>query len=277
MPTFERPAALAVTLACLLGQTYRDFRVVVSDQGTVPAHEQPEVSAVIRVLQAAGRAVDYHHHLPRRGVAEHRDFLLARATARRVLFLDDDVITEPDVVERLVRALDRERCGFIGSFVNAPSALSSTKPIDRAPADVTIEVWEGPVQPETVVAQSDEWRRSRVHFSSYLHEVTNRLGITKDSERLYKVAWVGGCVLYDTDVLRACGGFGFWRSLPAEHCGEDALAQLHVMQVAGGAALAPSGAWHQEVPTTVRSREADAPLVLLSEPRPLSSPPGRRR
>lgn len=80
--------------------------------------------------------------------------------------------------------------------------------------------------------------------------------------RLYKLAWAGGCVLYDTAKLRRAGGFEFWRELPGEHCGEDVLAQLRLMARDGGCGLLPSGAYHQELPTTVPQREVDAPRVL---------------
>ena len=49
------------------------------------------------------------------------------------------------------------------------------------------------------------------------------LRLEPDEDRLYRVAWVGGCVLYDTAKLREAGGFEFWceginkYSLPS-HC-----------------------------------------------------------
>ena len=263
VPTCDRPAALAVTLACLLGQSCGRFRVVVSDQGMrTEAAATTEVAAVARVLEASGRPVEFHRHLPRRGLAEHRHFLLERARAPYVLFLDDDVVTEPDLLARMLGAIERERCGFIGSFVNAPGSISSSTPVDEPPSDLAVELWEGPVRPEVVVPGRPEWDRSRLHFAAYLHRLTSRRGITKEHERLYKVAWIGGCVLFDTAKLRACGGFDFWDRLPHEHCGEDVLAQLRVMAEYGGAGLAPSGAWHQEVGTTIANREVDAPLTL---------------
>ena len=62
--------------------------------------------------------------------------------------------------------------------------------------------------------------------------------------------------------LRAAGGFDFWPQLPADHCGEDVLAQLRVMQRYGGCGIIPSGAYHLELPTTLRERRVDAPYVL---------------
>jgi hypothetical protein len=91
--------------------------------------------------------------------------------------------------------------------------------------------------------------------------VQARLGSSGGTRR-YKVAWVGGCVLFDTAKLRAAGGFDFWRALPPQHCGEDVLAQQRVMARFGGCAILPSGAYHMELPTTVTGRAVDAPHVL---------------
>lgn len=263
IPTCDRPAALAATLACLLGQTHTDFRVVVSDQSLdVAVDRVREVQAVLRVLRLCGRPVEVHRHLPRRGLAEQRHFLLAQARSPYALFLDDDVLLERDLLERLVRNLEREGCGFIGSFVNAPAATTSDAPPDVPPDDLGIEFWDGPVVPEVVAPDSPQWERRHLHFAAHLHRVCRRLGITKANERLYKVAWVGGCVLFDVAKLRAVGGFSFWADLPEVHAGEDVVAQQRVMAAFGGAGLAPSGAWHQEVPTTTPVREVDAPYVV---------------
>jgi len=67
--------------------------------------------------------------------------------------------------------------------------------------------------------------------------------------------------MYQTAKLRQAGGFTFWRDLPREHCGEDVLAQLRVMERYGGCGLIPSGVYHQELPTTVPDRQVDAPRV----------------
>jgi GT2 family glycosyltransferase len=258
IPTCARPAALAVTLASLVGQTHRAFGVIVSDQGErVDAAQVPEVRAVVRVLHARGHAVTMRKHLPRRGMAEQRQFLLDCARGPYVLFLDDDVVVEPDLLERLLRALTRTRCGFIGSAVIGLSYLDDVRPHQQA-----IEFVDDAIEPEVVRPGTAQWERHRVHSAANLYHVARRLGITPACERLYRVAWVGGCVLYDTTKLRECGGFGFWRALPRDHCGEDVLAQLRVMARFGGCGLIPSGAYHQELPTTLPCRDVDAPKVL---------------
>jgi hypothetical protein len=69
-------------------------------------------------------------------------------------------------------------------------------------------------------------------------------------------------VLYDRRALVEVGGFGFWRDLPAEHAGEDVLAEQRVMERFGGAGILPSGAVHLESPTTVPDRSVVADSVL---------------
>lgn len=265
VPTFGRPTALAVTLAGLAAQTHPRLRIVVSSQDHAAFPD--EVLAVAGVLRAQGRTVELAHHLPRRGMAEHRQSLLERSTAPYALFLDDDVVLEPDLVGRLVAAIRRERCGFVGSALLGWSFIDDVRPAEQA-----IELWTGPVRPERVAPDTPAWRRHRLHNAANLLHVARRLDPPRWPPRLYKVAWVGGCVLYDAAILREAGGFEFWRDLPESHAGEDVLAQLRVMTRAGGAGLIPSGAWHLELPTTVRDRSIDAPFALpIETPRPAAA------
>jgi GT2 family glycosyltransferase len=258
IPTCDRTAALAVTLTSLCGQTFRDFRVVISDQGEkTDAGAAGEVRGVIRLLEAHGHVVETFKHLPRRGMAEQRQFLLDCATAPYVLFLDDDVVLETDLLERMLGALREEGCGFLGSAVHGLSFLKDVRPHQQ-----TIELWNGPVRPEIVRPGTDLWQRHRLHNAANLFHVQERLGLTPAGQRKYRVAWVGACVLYDAAKLRQAGGFEFWTQLPAEHCGEDVLAQLRVMARFGGCGLIPSGAYHLELPTTIEDRRINAPEAL---------------
>jgi GT2 family glycosyltransferase len=266
IPTCGRPAALAVTLTALAAQSGPSLRIVVSDQSdhvdqseSAAGSEAPEVLAVLRYLRARGVAVEVRRHLPRRGMAEQRAFLLSLARAPCCLFLDDDVILEPGLVARLHKALLAQGCGFVGSAVHGLSYLGQERPAQEA-----IEFWEGPVQPELVRPGSKAWGRHHLHSAANLFHVQSRAtGHPDHRDRLYRVAWIGGCVLFDTAKLRDCGGFDFWRDLPVDHCGEDVQAQLRVMARYGGCGLLPSGAYHMELPTTVTAREVDAPYLLF--------------
>ena len=263
VPTYARPEALAVTLTSLAAQTLPRFRVVVSDQ-TDPSPLLPdgaagaaEVLTPLRLLRARGRKVDVHRHLPRRGLAEQRQFLLDQARAPYALFLDDDVLCEPDVLERMLAVLRAERCGFVGMPLVGLSHLDDVRPWQQG-----VEPWDGPVRPEVVEPGSPAWARHHLHSAANAWHVQGRLGLTRERPLVYKVAWVGGCVLYDVAKLREVGGFSFWQELPPEHCGEDVLAQLRLMAVHGGCGMLPTGAFHQQLPTTVVDRTHDAPHLL---------------
>ncbi|MFL5750355.1 MAG: glycosyltransferase family 2 protein [Chloroflexota bacterium] len=256
IPTFQRPGALAVTLAGLAGQRDVRFRVLVSSQDEA-ADWPTEVKAVAGILRVQGRAVELRRHLPRLGLAEHRESLLAAAEAPYALFLDDDVWLEPDVVGRLLATIRRHGCGFVGAAPQGWSWVDDVKPEEQ-----TIELWDGDVQPETIEPDSPGWERHRLHNGANLLHTEARLELPPGEAAAYRVAWIGGCVLYDVAALREAGGFGFWRDLPPEHAGEDVLAELRVMRLRGGCGVVPSGAWHLELPTTVPNRETDAPKVL---------------
>jgi GT2 family glycosyltransferase len=262
VPTCDRPQALAVTLTSLAAQTLTGFRVVVSDQSErcdLPdgAVRAPEVLTPLRLLQARGRQVETHRHLPRRGLAEQRQFLLDQARAPYALFLDDDVLCEPDLLERLLAVMLDQQCGFVGMPLVGLSHLDDVRPHQQG-----FEPWDGPVQPETVAPGDPRWERHHLHSAANAWHVQQQLELKASSPLLYKVAWIGGCVLYDVAKLRAVGGFDFWRDLPPAHCGEDVLAQLRVMAAHGGCGVLPTGAFHQQLPTTVPDREHDAPYLL---------------
>lgn len=267
LPTCNRPTALAVTLTSLIAQTFRDFRIVISDQteGSNPT-ETGEVQAVLRVLEAHGHVVERHKHLPRRGIAEHRQFLLDQATAPYVLYLDDDVILEANIIQHLVTTIQTEGCGFVGSAFHGLSFRQDVRPQEQA-----IEFWHGSVQPELVKPDTPQWERWRLHNAANLYHVQQALGLAVEPPRKYKVAWIAGCVLYDAEKLRSIGGFNFWRDLPPAHGGEDVLVQLQLMARYGGCGLIPSGAYHQEVPTTIPDRTVAADNVInWSTDQPLS-------
>ncbi|WP_211489688.1 glycosyltransferase family 2 protein [Georgenia thermotolerans] len=262
IPTAGRAGELAVTLAGLAAQDDPPFRVVVSDQSDDGAAlTAPAVTAMARVLRAQGRPVEVLRHVPRRGMAEQRQFLLDRATAAEVLFLDDDVWLEPGMLARLHDALGRLGCGFVGAAVQGLSYLDDDRPHERT----VFEPWVGPVRPERIRRGTEGYARWPLHNAANLTHLAGELDLAEGEWVAYKVAWVGGCVLLRREALLECGGFGFWPRLPEEHAGEDVAAQWRVMERFGGAGILPSGAVHLEAPTTVPRREVDAVEVVLAD------------
>jgi hypothetical protein len=262
IPTCNRPAEVAVTLAGLASQSGPVFRLVVSDQSDgPPAWEHPPAASLLRVLRAQGTAVELHRHLPRRGLAEHRQFLLEQARADKVLFLDDDVWLEPGALARMSDALDALGCGFVGM---APQGLSHLN--DRRPEQTgTFAPWEGPVTPERIRPGEEGFQRWPLHSAANLTHLSAELGLGPEQWIPYKVAWLGGCTMYRRQALEEVGGFQFWTQLPPEHCGEDVVAQWRVMERFGGAGILPTGAVHLESPTTVTDRRVEAFDVVLAD------------
>jgi GT2 family glycosyltransferase len=266
IPTCNRPTELATTLAGLAGQDADHFGVVVSDQSDGPAgweHEGP--AAMLRLLEAQGRAVRTLRHHPRRGLAEHRQFLLETSSAPRVLFLDDDVWLAPGGVRTLGEALATLGCGFVGMAVQGLSYLDDPRPHEVG----TFSLWDGPVQPERMDRDAPGFERWRLHNAANLAHLAADLRRTdrlRAGEWLpYRIAWVGGCVLYRREALEERGAFAFWPDLPPAHAGEDVVAQWRVMERYGGAGIIPSQAVHLESPTTVTERSVEASVVLAGD------------
>lgn len=254
VPTRNRPVELATTLAGLAAQD-SPFGVVVSDQSDgPPGYATPPARTLLRVLRAAGHPVRVGRHLPPRGLAEHRAALLARSRARYVLFCDDDVWLAPGTVARLHTAIRELGCGFVGAAVQALSYVEEVREDELAP----FERWRTRPVPEQVTKDSTAWGRWTLHNAANPLHLTERHVRPGECYVPYKIAWVGGCVLYDRRALQAVGGFGFWRELPASHCGEDVVVQQRVMARFGAAGILPSGAYHLESPTTVPDRTVDA-------------------
>ncbi|MEV4462605.1 glycosyltransferase [Micromonospora echinofusca] len=263
IPTRNRPAELAVTLSGLAAQEgVPGFGVVVSDQSDGDAaYRHPAAATMVRVLRHRGHPVLLTRRLPRRGLAEHRAYLLAASAARYVLCLDDDVWLEPGTLRRLVTAIDELGCGFVGNAVHGLSYADDVRPETHR----HYEEWSGRPVPERIRPGTPEWDRAAIHPAANLLHVTRGLDLPPGAWRAYKVSWIGGCVLYDRAKLLDSGGFDFWRRVHEKHQGEDVAAQLAVLARFGGAGVLPSGAYHLESPTTVTERDVEAWEVVLAE------------
>lgn len=255
IPTRGRKTGLAVTLTSLYGQTFRDFDVVVSDQ-TEPDEDyldSIEIQTLARALRRRGHAVTLLRHLPRRGLAEQRQFLLEQSRARYVHYLDDDVLLDPETMGRMIAVIEREGCGFVGC---AATGLEYLDDIRLHQQD--IELWAGPVRPESFGPNAIPWDRHQVNNAANPLHLEARLWNGGDPVR-YKVAWVGGAnVLFDREKLLAVGGFSFWDRLPPEHAGEEVVVQFLLLNRFGGCGILPAGTYHLGLPTTVPDRQRNA-------------------
>ena len=254
IPSGGRKTGLAVVLTSLFGQTFREFDVVVSDQGDDETMlDSAEILTIVRALEYRGRRVRLFRHTPKRGMAEHRHFLLSQSVADYVHFLDDDVLLEPEVMERMLSVIQAEGCGFVGCAATGLSFINDVRPDQQQ-----IELWDGPVRPETFDWENLPWDRHKVNNAANPLHLAAKL-VTGDKAVRYKVAWIGGAnVLYDRAKLIDVGGFSWWDQLPPDHAGEEVLAQFLLLRKYGGCGILPSGTYHLELPTLIPNREVNA-------------------
>jgi len=258
IPTYKRIHALTVTLTSLCFQEENAFDIIISDQSSQHTlEEDPSFITTCLLLKQKGCVVSVLKNLPRKGLAQQRQFLLENASTDFVLYLDDDIILESYVIKNLSYIIKKQKIGFAGNAVIGLSYKNDIRSHQQ-----TICFWKGKVQPELVEPGTEAWQRHQLHNAANLLHVQEKLRISSKNPIPYKIAWVGGCVLYDRKKLLDCGGFSFWEELPEKHCGEDVLMQLRVMKRYGGCGVLPSGAYHQELKTTVNDRNVNAPEVL---------------
>jgi GT2 family glycosyltransferase len=244
LPTINRHAEFVMALCGIATQTLNGLHVIVADQSDRPVHKTRAVQALERIIRARGGTVAWHHRKPSHGICEQRNFLLKQADADYVLYLDDDVLMESWVVDKLLEAIKLQACAFVGAFPAGPSFQHDIRPDQQA-----IEYWDGPVRPEAVEPGSPQWERWNLHRAANLFHASRTLA--PGEFRLYKVAWISACVLYDRQKLLEVGGFEFWRRLPRYHSGEEVLVQNLLMRRWGGCGLIPAGTYFAEAPTTV--------------------------
>src|SRR3982751_2288334 len=155
IPSYNRAAALAVTLTGLCFQQFRDFSVVISDQSdSALVYQDSSVQTAVRLLEKKGHTVRQLSNLPRRGLAQQRQFLLESVTSPYCLYLDDDVLLEPFVLGNMLQALKEEQIGFVGQALIGMSFRDDYRPHEQG-----IELWDGPVEPEFVTPEGFGWQR----------------------------------------------------------------------------------------------------------------------
>lgn len=261
IPTCNRTTGLAVVLAGLLGQSFTDFDLVISDQSDGPGpFASAEIRTLVQALEWHGHKVSMHRHMPRRGLAEQRHFLLSQSTAAYVQFIDDDVVLAPEVMARMVRVITAEGCGFVGCPAASFDYLDDERPHEQE----QLELWEGPVGPEPFVPGYIPWLRHKVNNAATPLHLERRLAHAGEPLR-YKVAWVGGAnVLFDREKLLSVGGFAWWHRLPAAHAGEEVVVQFLLIARYGGCGILPTGTYHMGLPTNVPDRQRNA-IELFGE------------
>jgi hypothetical protein len=160
-------------------------------------------------------------------------------------------------MERMVRVLRQEGCGFVGCPATGLEYLDDVRPHQQ-----TIELWHGPVQPEPFEPGTLPWERHLINNAANpLH--LEQLLVRNGRPVRYKLAWVGGAnVLFDREKLLSVGGFSWWQRLPRNHAGEEVVTQFLLIRKYGGCGILPSGTYHLGLPTNVVDRTHNADTLF---------------
>jgi glycosyltransferase involved in cell wall biosynthesis len=94
IPTFNRPSLLEEAVRSVLAQTYLYHEIIIVDDGS-----RAECQAKIRDLTRLGPRIFIHYFPSNRGAAAARNFGLKNAKGNYILFLDDDDLIHPQMLE----------------------------------------------------------------------------------------------------------------------------------------------------------------------------------
>ncbi|MBN2180330.1 MAG: glycosyltransferase [Sedimentisphaerales bacterium] len=99
IPTYNRKEYLRETIDSILSQTYKDFEIVIVDDGSTDGTEN--------ILKNLDVPVTYYWQ-ENSGDAAARNKLIELAQGRYISFIDSDDLLIPDAIERMVEVMDAE-------------------------------------------------------------------------------------------------------------------------------------------------------------------------
>ena len=104
IPTKNRPRDLAITIGSVLSQTVIPKQLIVIDQSVTDESRQ-QVATLFQQLHPEVRTtlqLSYVQDVSLSGLTAARNRALSVVEAEIVLFLDDDVVLEPDFIEQII-------------------------------------------------------------------------------------------------------------------------------------------------------------------------------
>lgn len=113
IPTRDRTDSLPLALLQLSNQITSPFRVIIRDEGQVPAMKNNSVNYAINILKEKGHDVLYWRTLRRKGMAFIRNQFLKKATAPYIIFLDDDtILLDRTILANLLQDIKKQPASF---------------------------------------------------------------------------------------------------------------------------------------------------------------------
>jgi glycosyltransferase involved in cell wall biosynthesis len=95
MPVFNGEKYLAQSIESMLAQTFEDFELIISDNGS-----QDETEAICRRYASRDRRIRYLRHEVNRGAAWNHNFVFATSSGEYFKWQPHDDVCEPTFVEK---------------------------------------------------------------------------------------------------------------------------------------------------------------------------------
>jgi len=137
IPTYNRKEYLRETLGSVFAQTYKDYEVVIVDDGSTDGTD--------KMIKSAGYPVRYYwvDHI---GQYAARNKLIELAQGEYISFIDSDDLLSPDTIERLIKAIQIHGPNTIayGSYVGVDEKGKYVKRKQRLlpSGNITAELFE---------------------------------------------------------------------------------------------------------------------------------------
>jgi glycosyltransferase involved in cell wall biosynthesis len=140
LPTYNGEEFLAEALDALLAQTYTDFELIISDNGS-----SDRTGEIAREYAAKDHRVRYVHHPVNRGSTFNHNFVVEQARGELFKWVSDDDLYAPDLLQRCIDALDAhpevvlahawtafiDETGEITIAIDYPLATDAADPAER--------------------------------------------------------------------------------------------------------------------------------------------------
>jgi len=99
IPTYNRKKYLKETLDSVFAQTYKDYEIVIVDDGSTDGTEE--------IIKKCGKTIRYYWQ-KNAGEAVTRNKLIELAQCQFIAFIDSDDLLIPDAIERMMKIMEAE-------------------------------------------------------------------------------------------------------------------------------------------------------------------------
>ncbi len=196
IPTYNRGAVLRQALNRALAQRYPNLEIIVVDQTS--AHPS-DLEAYLR--DPANRF--QYYRLAHPSVTVARNFGIQKSLGHWIIFIDDDVVIEPDFVTTMVKHFATPSVGGVMPFLKSPTSGQESRQLTEAAKlfEVQEAIRPGSVVPTSWLSNSAvAYTRDALVRAGLFDEYFQGSAWCEDADMSVRVRALGFKLLFDTRV-----------------------------------------------------------------------------